>query len=289
MKTKPTITSETLLKRIERSPWSSEISKWDTMIVNIDWVTFLLKLFLVPTFIAIVSLAGRRWGASIGGWLVSLPLTSGPVAFFLALEQGNSFLAQASRSIMLGIVSVYAFSLAYSWLSIRFSWLLSAMGSLAAYFTTTYLLDRANLSEIAGLISVLLALVLSLALLPRGEPGKLSTVSSRWEIPTRMISATALVFVITSVAHLLGPQLTGLLTPFPVYASILAVFTHRSEGGWQAVRLLRGVVVGSFTFRAFFLVIFATILAWGVGYAFMCAIGVGLLTHAVSLQYLKRV
>ncbi|MGD0424488.1 MAG: hypothetical protein ABSA92_13680 [Candidatus Bathyarchaeia archaeon] len=77
-----------------------------------------------------------------------------------------------------------------------------------------------------------------------------------------MVSATILVFVITGVAQWLRPQLTGLLIPFPVYATILAVFTHRSEGGAAAIKLLRGVVAGSFTFTTFFLIISGTIIKW---------------------------
>ena len=103
-----------------------------------------------------------------------------------------------------------------------------------------------------------------------------------------MVSATILVFLITGVAQWLGPQLTGLLTPFPIYATILAVFTHRYAGGAQAVRLLRGVVAGSFTFAVFFLVISSTIVLWGIGLAFVCAIGVSVLTHFVSFQFLRR-
>ena len=103
-----------------------------------------------------------------------------------------------------------------------------------------------------------------------------------------MVSATALVFLITGLAQILGPQLTGLLTPFPIYATILAVFTHQYAGGTQAVRLLRGVVAGSFTFAVFFLVISSTIIIWGVGTAFLCAIGVSLLTHIASFQFLRR-
>src|SRR5215218_6073961 len=34
----------------------------------------------------LASLAVRRWGDAIGGWLVGLPLTSGPVAAFLAIQ-----------------------------------------------------------------------------------------------------------------------------------------------------------------------------------------------------------
>jgi ABC-type nickel/cobalt efflux system permease component RcnA len=51
--------------------------------------------------------------------------------------------------------------------------------------------------------------------------------------------------------------------------------------------LLRGVIAGSFTFIVFFLVVSLTIVAWGVAVSFLAAIGVGLLTHAASLQFLR--
>jgi O-antigen/teichoic acid export membrane protein len=50
-----------------------------------------LKLVLTPLLIAAASLARRRWGHAVSGWLLGLPLTSGPVAFFLAIERGASF------------------------------------------------------------------------------------------------------------------------------------------------------------------------------------------------------
>ena len=46
--------------------------------------TLILNLALIRA----ASLAGRRWGESVSGWLPGLPLTSGPVCLFLALEQG---------------------------------------------------------------------------------------------------------------------------------------------------------------------------------------------------------
>ena len=62
-----------------------------------DRLTLLLaKVVLTPLFIAAVTLAGRRWGPAVGGWLAGLPLTSGPVSVFLALEQGPGFAARAS-------------------------------------------------------------------------------------------------------------------------------------------------------------------------------------------------
>jgi hypothetical protein len=189
---------------------------------------------------------------------------------------------------MLGIMSVFVFCLAYSRLAARFGWLLSMMGGFVAYVTCTYLLDLTGISLAAGFVSVMMILVTCLALMPKPRLTDDTPASTKWEIPTRMVSATALVFIITGIAQLLGAQLTGLLTPFPVYATILAIFVHRSEGHAQAVRLLRGVVAGSFTFAVFFLVISSTILTLGLGVSFVCAIGMSLLTHIVSFMFLKR-
>src|SRR5579864_7112040 len=68
----------------------------------------LLKLVLTPTLIGAASLAGRRWGAFIGGWLIALPLTSGPVTFFLALDQGPGFAAGVAAGSLLGVMAIAA-------------------------------------------------------------------------------------------------------------------------------------------------------------------------------------
>src|SRR2546427_5301266 len=68
-----------------------------------DRVTLLLaKVVLTPLFIAAVTLAGRRWGPAVGGWLAGLPLTSRPVSVFLTLEQGPGVAARAAVGTLAG-------------------------------------------------------------------------------------------------------------------------------------------------------------------------------------------
>ena len=75
--------------------------------------TLVLKLVVTPVLILAASLAGRRWGESVSGWFVGLPLTSGPVCFFLALERGPGFAAAAARGCLTGAAAEVCFVLAY--------------------------------------------------------------------------------------------------------------------------------------------------------------------------------
>ncbi len=45
----------------------------------------LLKLTLAPLLVAAATLVARKWGPRVGGLLLGLPLTTGPIFLFLAL------------------------------------------------------------------------------------------------------------------------------------------------------------------------------------------------------------
>lgn len=250
--------------------------------------TLALKLILTPILIGSASLAGRKWGSAVSGWLVGLPLTSAPITLFLALEQGTAFASRAALGILLGLVSVGAFCLAYSWLAFRLSWLPTMLTAWFAFFVMTFLLQKASLGLAATFIAVLVFLAVVFKLLPVKKLSVVATRLPRWDVPARMIIATVFVLLLTWLAEVLGPRLSGLLAPFPVFATILAVFTHRFEGAAPASRFLRGVVLGSFSFATFFLVIALMIERVGILPAFVCAILVVLALNAGAFLLLNQ-
>src|SRR5260221_5248416 len=130
----------------------------------------LLKLALTPALIGAVSVAGRRWGPSVSGWLVGLPLTSGPVALFLALGQGLPFAARSAVGILAGTLSAGVFCLVYSWLAFPYTWWLTLPASwlvfLAATFGLQYLLQYVSLAPLVLFGAVIAALLLVLTLVP---------------------------------------------------------------------------------------------------------------------------
>ena len=102
-----------------------------------------------------------------------------------------------------------------------------------------------------------------------------------------MVLATAIVLALTALAPALGPLLTGLLSTFPVYASILAVFAHVLEGRPAGIAVLRGLLVGLFAFAGFFVVLGALIERAGIMLGFSAALVVALAVQAASLQLVR--
>ena len=110
----------------------------------------------------------------------------------------------------------------------------------------------------------------------------------RWDLPLRMIIATALVIAITSAAPVLGPQLSGLLTTYPIYAGVLTVFAHAQRGGAAATQVVRGLCYGIIAFATFFLAIGALVDRAGIGTAFAAATAGALLVQSVTLTRIRK-
>src|SRR5436190_2252861 len=81
----------------------------------------------------IPTLAGRRWGPAVAGWLSGLPIVAGPILFFISIEQGPEFGAAAAKGTLSGLVAVLAFIVGYAWSATRRSWLVSALMGWFAY------------------------------------------------------------------------------------------------------------------------------------------------------------
>jgi hypothetical protein len=242
-----------------------------------------LRLLLAPALVGLASLVIRRWGPAIGGWCVGLPLTSGPVILILALERGVQFAAQAASAVLQAVVSLAAFAVAYAWSARHLRPLLSTVIA-----CTTYVACMGMLYVLAPSVggTVLLAggsLLVAYQGMPSMSGPSEGLPPPKWDIPVRMVVSALLVATLTAGAALLGPRIAGLLTPFPVVASILVVATHRTNGAAAVAHLLAGLLVGLAAFAAFFLVIALAIVPCGTSIAFTAATGTALVTQGVAL------
>jgi hypothetical protein len=243
----------------------------------------IIKLIFTPLIIAAATTAVRKWGPSIGGLLIGLPLTSGPISVFLALEQGQAFAAQAARGSVLGLVGVAAFCIAYARSSRRWAWLVSAACGLGAYLAATWLISGFPSGLLPSVLLVLAVLGTAVVLIGSPEAGACSTPAPKWDMPLRMIVATAMLLFITGGAAALGPKWSGLLSPFPIFSFVMVVFIHRQGNAVGVQPLLRGVIIGVFSYAAFFIIVGVLVEKFSLGWVYVLATLATLAVNGLSL------
>jgi hypothetical protein len=212
------------------------------------------KLIVTPFFIGMVTMAGRKWGPTVSGLLMGLPLTSAPISVFLAIQYGAAFAAQSAPGNLAGQASVCIFCLAYSLSAQKLDWIPCASISVAAFLVSTFIWNQITLALLPAVILLAVVICIVLWLMPRGTAAINPITPPRWDLPARMLLAAAFVVALTTLANTLGPHLSGLIAPFPVFGTIITAFTHRQQGADAAARLLRGIVFGSLAYTAFFLI-----------------------------------
>jgi hypothetical protein len=212
------------------------------------------KLIVTPFFIGMVTLAGRKWGPTVSGLLMGLPLTSAPISVFLAIQYGAAFAARSASGNLAGQASVCIFCLAYSLSAQKFNWIPCTILSLLSFMFSTFVWNQMPLTLLPAVAILGIVICLVLWLMPKGSATIRPISPPRWDLPARMLLATAFVIALTTFADTLGPHLSGLIAPFPVFGTIITAFTHRQQGAGAAAHLLRGIVFGSLAYTAFFLI-----------------------------------
>ncbi len=253
----------------------------------------LLKLSLSPLLVALVTLAGRRWGNRASGVLTSLPVSTGPVLLFFAIEQGEGFAANASVAALAGLASSAAFFLAYAWVATRRGWVAALLLATLTYALLTALLMGIPLGAESALLLALASFALAHWLLPRQQAQTLAGVAiavavARFDLPLRMLAAMTLTLVLTGLAQLLGPQLSGLLTPFPVATSVLASFILAQQGKAGAIAFMRALTGTMYGFCLFCYVLALAFEPLGIAAAFALALSLQLVFNALIYLASRR-
>jgi uncharacterized membrane protein (GlpM family) len=247
------------------------------------------KILLAPAFVMGASLAARRYGARIGGLVGGLPVVAGPILLVFALSHGRVFAADAAAGTLLGIVSLLAFIVVYARLAGRVRWGASLFLGWGAFFVMTGVLSLITVGADPALAVVLGSVALTLVVLPKVESERPSTVRLPfWDLPLRGLSALALVLALTALAGQLGAKLSGLLAPFPVIASVLAVFTHAQHGEQDLRRIMRGFVIGLVAYALFCFALAVSLESLGIAASFVLAAIAALATQAVALMITRR-
>jgi hypothetical protein len=186
------------------------------------------------------------------------------------------------------LISQALFCLTYAWLSWRVNWVGSWLVGWGMFGVSTVALEQVALPLPFVFLSTISSLGLVQCLWPRSRGQEGLSPAPAWAILGRMGVATGLVLALTSAAPLLGPHLSGLLAPLPVFATVFAVFAHHLQGEQPARQILHGVVLSSFACAVFFLIVAEVINQWSLVVTFSVATMGALLTQGGILWLAGR-
>ncbi|MFN2465767.1 MAG: hypothetical protein ABR598_05810 [Candidatus Dormibacteria bacterium] len=245
-----------------------------------------LRMALAPTLVAVATLLARRWGAPAAGWAASTPVVAGPVLLVVASDHGTLFGSQAAGSATLGLVSLAIFTVVYARLGgAGLPWAACLIAGWASFVVATLFLSMFTVPTLWALVTAVVAFRVCRLTLGTGEDASADARRLPGDIPLRMTAALLMVATLAVVAGMLGPRLSGLLTPFPIIGSVMAVFTHVTRGrgalGGYSDALLKGLP----SFALFTATVGLMIVPLGMAAAFILATLVAAVSHT-ALIYL---
>jgi hypothetical protein len=216
-------------------------------------VLLALKLLLAPALVVLSSLAARNWGPRLGGILVTIPIVAGPILLIIYFEHGAAFAAAAATAATAANVALAVFALALIVLVDRLPWGLAMLICWAAVLLTDLALAEVPVPAWVALIAAILALHGVQYVLRRQPPDPIAVSRMPWwDLPARAVATAALVLLVTGAADAVGPELSGVLAPFPIALSVVCAFAAAQTGRSGVIGLLRGIVPGldGFAFSA---------------------------------------
>ena len=248
----------------------------------------LLRLALVPAAVWLASLAARRWGHKVSGYLGGMPLIGGPITLYLALDYGAEFAARSALFTLAAIAAQATHLVLLGHVARRTgSWVAALLAGWCGFAAMAIAMVQLPLSPGLALVLAVAGLAAAWRWLPRYRGLATLPGIPPVELWLRLAAAFLLAGFILWSAPIFGPVVSGVLLSLPITGSIMPPFTLALYGGDALARLLRGFVVGLSGFTAFFFVVALAAPAWGTAAAFATAVAAAMAT-AFAVGHLPR-
>lgn len=251
-------------------------------------VETVLRLALVPAAVWLASLAARRWGHRVSGYLGGLPLIGGPITLFLALDLGAAFAARSALFTLAVVLGQAAHLLAFAHAARRRRWVIALLAGWASFAAVAAVVMQVPLDAALAFALAAGGLAGAWRWLPKVHGSAPLPSIPAAELRLRLAAAFGLAGLILWSAPIFGPAVSGVLLSLPITGSIMPPFTLAFYGPDAVARLLRGFVVGLSGFAAFFLVVTLAVIPWGIGVAFLLAATAAMAVAMVINTFVSR-
>ena len=202
------------------------------------------KVVVAVVIVISAARAAERAGPFLGAMVATLPVSTGPIYVFLAIDHGAAFIAQAAVMSVASTAATVAFIAAHALAARR----LSTPGSLAiatlVWFGVALLLQLREWSFAEACLLLAASFLLAIRGLQRfaiaAAPG--AGPRARFDLPLRALLVATLVIATSLASRAFGPGPTGLLAAYPVvFTSLILILQPRGGGAFASSVLVIGL------------------------------------------------
>ncbi len=192
----------------------------------------LLRMAVTAAFVVTASIITERSGPLVGALVATLPVYTGPVYVFLALDHDDAFIAASALAALPINAVIIAFGMIYALMAQRHGALASFGAAIVAWLVLTSMAHAMTWSLAGGLAVNALVCAVCLPLAQRYRKVVMPPIRRRWyDIPLRAVLVASLVALVVSLSNYVGPAVTGILAVFPIVSSSLMLILHPRIGG----------------------------------------------------------
>ncbi|BBK43187.1 hypothetical protein STVA_32070 [Allostella vacuolata] len=240
----------------------------------------LVKMIFTAAVVVGASVVAERSGPLLGGVIISLPISSGPGMFFLALQAEDRFIADSIIYTLAMSSAIAVFLIVYPRLAVRYGAFTSVGGALLVWCGVALIVQRLPLQlwSALGLTLAAFALAIWIPRPPGLRPPPRPVGVSGLELVGRALITGGIIATVVSISALIGPRATGILMAFPTAFTAIAFIMHRRHGGGAAAATLLSSTVGMLSFLAYLIALYLLTIPIGA----LPALGVALCVAAIA-------
>ena len=203
---------------------------------------FYLKVIIGPLMVLSVTYLQRRFGDRFGGWLIGLPITTGPFILIICLQEGVAFGGRTAHGVLLGQMALIAFCWSYAYAAIRARWYEAIFAGTVICLVVGYFVTQIKVSIWFSTPVLIICWLLAMKFWPHSNMPEQKITAPHWELPVRICFTLALLVGLSALAPHVGAKIAGALSTYPVIASVLGAFNHKRFGPAATVSTLRGLM-----------------------------------------------
>jgi hypothetical protein len=253
------------------------VTEFLAALADLPLAALAVRMAAVAVFIVIVALISERAGPFFGAMVASLPVYTGPVYVFLALDHPPEFLERVTTASVAAFAVTPVYLLMYGLPAHAGKSMLLSLGTgFVAWLACAVLVQLYDWSLPEALLFAVPIFAASILLAPRfTDAVPLKAGARSWiDLVVRVLLVTVVVGTVNALSPFVPAQLTGILSIMPTVTTSLIIVLHNRIGGPATAALLAHSIGGMMGMLLAISLVAATVVPWGPALSLSVALAV---------------